>query len=220
MKLISATPSPFARKVRIVAIEKAITLELINDVPWGPDTVVAQFNPLEQLPILIMDDGVPIYGSGFIVDWLERKFPDPALIPEEDCDFILCKKLELISNGVLDACLLYTREAGRADPDQQWLERQERKISGGVAEVGRLIANRPFAVAGRFTLADAAAGTMLASLEFGESIGLRTPAANWRRDNPPLGTYLDEISRRQSFVQTRPVMFDFKFDFAETTVAH
>ena len=38
MKLISATPSPYARKVRIALAEKGLAFELITEVPWNEDT--------------------------------------------------------------------------------------------------------------------------------------------------------------------------------------
>ena len=37
LKLISATPSPYARKVRIALAEKNIAFELITEVPWITD---------------------------------------------------------------------------------------------------------------------------------------------------------------------------------------
>ena len=52
-KLLSATPSPYARKVRIQLAEKGIPFELITEVPWNTDTVTPQYNPLEKLPVLI-----------------------------------------------------------------------------------------------------------------------------------------------------------------------
>ena len=73
MILISATPSPFARKVRISMMEKGIPFDLQNEVPWHADTRTTQFNPLEQLPVLIPDDGDPVYESTYIMDWLEQK---------------------------------------------------------------------------------------------------------------------------------------------------
>lgn len=215
MKLISATPSPFARKVRIVAIEKGIDLEIIDDIPWRSDTIVVGLNPLEQLPILITDADVPIYNSGFIVDWLERTMPEPALIPADDGGFLRCKTLEIIANGVLDAALLYTREIGRSHIDEEWRDRQSRKIVNGVAAVATSIGTRAFAVGDRFTVADAAVGTMLAALEFGEGTGLSTPAGTWRAQHGALGDYLDRLSERRSFTETRPVMFDFEFSPAD-----
>jgi glutathione S-transferase len=55
-RLISATPSPYARKVRIALTEKGIPFELVTEVPWDSDTSTPQYNPLEKLPVLICDD--------------------------------------------------------------------------------------------------------------------------------------------------------------------
>lgn len=211
MKLISASPSPYARKVRIVLIEKGIPFDLENDIPWAAETIVPQFNPLEKLPILITDDGEGIYESRFIVEWLERRFPSPAMIPTDDDGYLACKKLELIADGVIDASLLYTRDTQDPHPDLEWRARQGRKIAGGIAEAARLIGDRPFALGGRFTLADAAIGTMLAAFEFADTVGWRMPESLWRERHPNLAPYLDALNERESFAQTRPVMFDFDF---------
>ncbi len=57
MKLISATPSPYARKVRIALAEKAVPFELVAEVPWNSDTTLPRHNPLEKLPVLVLEDG-------------------------------------------------------------------------------------------------------------------------------------------------------------------
>ena len=59
-KVISATPSPYARKVRIALAEKGVPFELITEVPWDATTKTPDYNPLEKLPILIRDDDDPI----------------------------------------------------------------------------------------------------------------------------------------------------------------
>ena len=46
MKLIIATPSPFARKVRISLLEKKIKYEEIIDIPWNENTITVGVNPL------------------------------------------------------------------------------------------------------------------------------------------------------------------------------
>ena len=53
MILISASPSPFARKVRMALIEKGIAFTVQNEVPWHADSSTPRYNPLEQLPVLI-----------------------------------------------------------------------------------------------------------------------------------------------------------------------
>jgi glutathione S-transferase len=215
LMLISAKPSPWARKVRIVLIEKGISFELINDIPWATTTMAPEFNPLEKLPILVTGTGESVYESRFIVEWLDRRYPEKRMIPVEDDAFLACKKLELLVDGVLDASLLYFTEARRPAPDADWMARQRRKVSGGLAEVARLVGDRSFAVADHFTLADAAAGTMLASLDFGETIGMSSPEGKWRDLHPNLLPYYDGLARRRSFIETQPVWFEYEFSNAK-----
>ena len=75
-RLISATPSPYARKVRIALAEKGIPFELRTEVPWNATTATPSYNPLEKLPVLVLLDGRGVYELRFILEWLEAKHPD------------------------------------------------------------------------------------------------------------------------------------------------
>ena len=209
MQLISATPSPWARKVRILAIEKGIALEVINDIPWAPGTCVPQYNPLEKLPILLTDDGDRIYESRLIVEWLERRFPEPAMIPADDAGYLLAKKFEVLADGTLDAMLLNVFEVTRQHVDSEWEARQRRKVIGGLREIARLVGDRRFAIGGGIGLADAAIGSLLGSLDFSHEQGRTVPGGDWREQHPALAVYFDRLQQRPSFRETRPVMFDF-----------
>ena len=79
--LVNARPSPFGRKVAIVLVEKGLPYEVDYDLPWGEGTRTPEFSPLEQLPILVTEAGEHIYDSAYIVDWLEQRYPQPALLP-------------------------------------------------------------------------------------------------------------------------------------------
>ncbi len=211
MQLISATPSPWARKVRILAIEKGIELEVINDIPWAPGTCVPQYNPLEKLPILLTDDGERIYESRLIVEWLERRFPEPAMIPADNAGYIMAKKFEVLADGTLDAMLLAVFEMTRAQADPEWEARQRRKVDGGLREIARLIGDRRYAIGDRITLADAAIGSLLGSLDFSHEQQRTVPGGDWRELYPLLARYFDRLEERPSFRDTRPIMFDFDF---------
>lgn len=208
LKLISATPSPWARKVRIILHEKNVEFELLNDIPWSAETCVPEHNPLEKLPILLTEQGA-IYESRLIVEWIERRFPDPRMIPEDDRLYIAAKTLEVLADGTLDALLLFNMERSRPHPTAAWAERQLRKILGGFGEVARRIADQRYALLDRFTLADAAIGSMLGAFDMTIQLG-RFSELDWRRDYPDLATYFDGLQQRESFRRTIPVMFDFE----------
>ena len=61
LKLISATPSPFARKVRVALMEKDIPFDLTTVNPWNANERVHPHNPLGKIPFLITDPGTLIY---------------------------------------------------------------------------------------------------------------------------------------------------------------
>ena len=200
LKLISATPSPYARKVRIALTEKNIPFELITEVPWNSDTSVPQYNPLEKLPVLLLEDGGAVYESAFILEWLEKKYPEPALMPAETGAYLEARRYMVLADGICDAFLIYFFETLRAKEHQSapWMARQLRKIEGGVAALARDIGDRDYAVGGRLTLADI---SIVAPLGWFE---VRFPAFDWRRKYPNLARYYDRLSERPSFKATVP----------------
>ncbi len=56
MKLVGSYTSPFVRKLSILLLEKGITFEFINELPYNADNGVAQFNPLGKVPVLVTEE--------------------------------------------------------------------------------------------------------------------------------------------------------------------
>ncbi len=200
MKLISATPSPYARKVRIALAEKSVPFELQTEVPWNDDTSLPQHNPLEKLPVLILDDGATIWESSFILEWIERKFPDPPLLPPDDDGILAHKRMDALATGVCDAFLLvfFERMRPEAHRSQPWIDRQMRKVRGGIAEIARVVGDHPYAVRDAFGIADVSAGSVLGYLD------VRFPELGWRGTHPNLAGYMDGLAARPSFQATMP----------------
>ncbi len=200
-KLISATPSPYARKVRIALIEKGIPFELITEVPWDRTTQTPKYNPLEKLPILITDDGRSVYESRYILEWLEAKHPTPPMLPDDIDGKLSARHMEVLADGVCDAFVLSFFERMRP-PEQQsreWMDRQRRKMDGGLAAIANLIGERDFAVGDRFGLADIAAATVVGYL------AVRDRAYDWQGRHPTLARYSARMEQRPSLAATRPV---------------
>ena len=200
-RLISATPSPYARKVRIQLIEKDIPFELVTEVPWNSDTQTPQHNPLEKLPVLICEDGSSVFESRYINEWIEMMHPEPPLVPSDRDGILAVKRFEIIADGMCDALVLMFFENAREPSKQsrEWYGRQERKLRGGLTEFARVIGDAEFAWGDRFTQADISTGTVLRYLD------VRWPDNPWRREHPNLATYSDRLEERPSFGQTVPV---------------
>lgn len=199
-KVISATPSPYARKVRIALAEKGVAFELQTEVPWDKATRTPQFNPLEKLPILIRQDGDPVYESHLILEFIERHHPEPQLVPADDAGWLLAKRIEVLSDGICDAFVLsfFERHREVAHQSAEWLARQRRKIDGGLTELQRLLGDRAFFIDDGFTLADLAAATALGYLV------VRWPEVNWRDQYPTLIAHNDRMEARPSFQASKP----------------
>jgi len=200
-RLLSATPSPYARKVRIALIEKGIDFELATEVPWNATTETPKWNPLEKLPVLICEDGTSYYESRFILEYLELAHPEPRLVPAETKNLLAAKRLEVLCDGICDAFVLTFMERRRPVEHQsrEWMARQQRKIDGGLAEIAQTIGTSQYAVDGRFSLGDIAAGTVVGYLS------VRWPEYPWRDKHPTLAAYSDRMEQRPSFRATVPV---------------
>jgi glutathione S-transferase len=200
MKLLSATPSPYARKVRIALHEKGIPFELLTEVPWNTDASAPRYNPLGKIPVLILDDGETVYESTLILDYLELVHPQPPLLPEDPAGIIAAKRLEVLADGACDAVVLTFIERQREPAKQsvEWMERQVRKVQAAVDEVARRV--RPdsaFATGQAFGLGDIAVGSMLGYLD------LRFPEIDWRRHRHLVALF-ERLSQRESFRLTVP----------------
>ena len=201
LRLISATPSPYARKVRIALAEKGIPFELVTEVPWDSTTATPQYNPLEKLPVLLLPDGGSVYESHFILEWLEAYYPTPPLLPQDIAGRLAARQVEVLADGVCDAFVLLFFERHRAADQQSeaWIARQRRKIDGGLRALARVAGDRQWLVGDCFGLADIACGTLVRYLD------VRFPELPWRALHPNLAALSDRLEQRPSFRGSVPV---------------
>ena len=203
MKLINAKASPFGRKVAIALIEKGIPFEMIFDEPWSDQTCTPQYNPLEQLPILIADNGEIAFDSTFILEWMERRYPSPPLLPPDDDGILAAKRLQVLAEGVMMAAGAVVSELSRPTPGTAWIERQNRKVAGGIEAIERQVRGKAFAIGDRFGQADIGVGCNLSMLSF-MAADLRIAEIGWRENHPELAAYVDRLEARPSFQKTQP----------------
>lgn len=145
MKLLHSNTSPYARKVRIVAAEKKLELDLEVVDPWSSPADLARINPLGKVPALVMDDSTTLFDSRVIVEYLDGLSPVHRLIPEASRDRIAAKRWEAIADGLCDAAILARLEAGRPDKNEsssKQIERQRSKIAACLEEMARELGER------------------------------------------------------------------------------
>jgi len=200
MKIYSAGPSPYGRKVKMTAKMKGlfdqISFEDADTMPVDNPELQAK-NPLSKIPVLITDAGTAIYDSHVICEYLDGQVAHPVLFPGEGEERWTMLTRASLADGILDAALLLVYEK-RFRPEEKWhddwMRRQQLKIEGGVAY---LEANIPHVERnpdyGHLSIAAA-----LGYLDFRHE-------GRWRDGHPKLVAWLDDFAKSvPAFDATRP----------------
>ena len=200
MKLIASFTSPYARKVRIVMAEKRIDCEFAEENVWSPDTKVGTYNPLGKVPVLVLDDGVTLYDSRVITEYLDGITPVSRLIPEGGRERAMVKRWEALGDGITDAGIAIFLEKKRPEAQQSadWMARQQGKIEAGIAAATRDLGERDYCHGVAMTIGDITLGCALLWLEF------RLPELKWRENHANLRAWIERLEARSSFMESKP----------------
>jgi glutathione S-transferase len=193
--------SPFARKVRIVLEEKGLAYEPVIASPGDPNSGVGNHNPLVKVPVLVRDDGSPVYDSPVIVEYAEGLSSKVRLIPEAFEDRIEVKRWEALADGVMEAVVAISHDLRLPEAERHpaaWHARQQKKVDGGLARMEADLKGRDYCFGNGLTLADIACGVALWYMD------RVLPQQDWRATHPRLKDHDAFLSRRPSFQATLP----------------
>jgi glutathione S-transferase len=91
---INGSPlSPYVRKVLVVLDLKGVAYEVDPIVPFFGDDEFTRLSPVRRIPVLI-DDQVTLPDSSVICQYLEDRYPAPALYPAKVADRAQARWLE------------------------------------------------------------------------------------------------------------------------------
>lgn len=199
MKLVASRTSPYARKVRVVLAEKRIEFDFVEENAWNADTTVPQFNPLNKVPVLLLDDETPLFDSRVIVEFLDGVSPVSRLLPEAGRERIMVKRWEALADGIADAgvAIFLERKRPPSKEGEAWMARQRSKVDAGIAMAARDLGDKDFCHGVNLTIADIALACALFWIEF------RLPEIDWRVQHPGLAAWADRIGARPSFAETK-----------------
>lgn len=197
MKLRYSPTSPYVRKVMITAIESGqdSVIEKIPTNPWNPDTDLVDDNPLGKVPALIVDEGMTLFDSPVICEYLSSRV-GAELIPREGLHRWQVLRLQALGDGILDAAVLRLLESRRPEEIQKpdWIERQKQTIARAVDSLEEAVGEW----GDELTLGQITAGAALGYLDF------RFPGDEWRRGRPALTDWYEGFAQRMSMKQTVP----------------
>jgi glutathione S-transferase len=195
MKLTFSPASPFARKVRICAIELGLIdkIELVpaTVAPGTPNEAYAHdINPLRKLPALILDDGTVLVDSFVICEYLDD-LAGNKLIPASGAARWEVKSEHSMLQGMLDAMLLCRYEKllrPEALRWQVWYDDQWDRAWQGFARFEA----QPDVLARPLDITQIALACALGYADF------RFPDCDWRNSFPKLAAFNEKMLQRPS----------------------
>lgn len=195
MKLLYTKRSPYARKVRIVALEKKITLELLEEDLINKSERLTTSNPLGKIPTLIFDHEETLCDSPVICAYLDNLKESPRLIPQDPQERLRVLHLEAIADGIMDALIAAYMEKNRHPGDfhAQFVQTQEDSIHRALKYFDKHIAELK-----NLSLASIAVACAMGYANF------RLPHLIKKESYPDLIKWYQEFSQRPSLLETRP----------------
>jgi len=193
MKLFYNPPSPYARKVLVLAHELGLVdrLTLIPVDPWADPPELIAATPLAKVPALVTGNGVLLTESTAICEYLLRLAGRWTADGDDRHEVWLDRAARAgLAQGLIDASFGLVIER-RRPADTRWSGWSDRLTR---ATRRALKAAR---TSGGFDLGDISLACALAYLDF------RLSELGWRDACPDLAAWLDTVSRRPSMVATR-----------------
>lgn len=198
--------SPFVRKVLVALTEKNLPWELEEVNVFDPPDWFLELSPAKRIPVLrdrsIATEGVAgtIADSSAVCGYLERKYPDPALYPEDPLDYGRALWFEEYADTLVAARigfgLLRTLLAAPARGEPPDLERARKTYHEDLPPLFTYlegaIGDREFLVGDRFSIADIALVSQLAGMRLTR---VAIDAGRW----PNLANYAETHLARPSF---------------------
>ncbi len=199
MKLYSSQLSPFARKVRILILEKNLQgqVDIIDSNPYEATEEHLKANPLSKVPTLELANGESIYDSYVICEYLDALTGEP-LMPQDSGRLQALRHLAL-TDGLLQQTFSIAIELNRREEHQRsmaWADRWGSSLVRGVDALAQMIPD----------FGDSLSLPHIGAVCALDYMDLRAPNyVNWREQQPSLTAWYDTFGQRPAMQQTRPI---------------
>ena len=141
MQLFFATTSAYVRKVMVCANVLGLSgeIERLDSAahPVVRDERIALFNPLAKVPALRTEEGLCLYDSRVICEYLNAR-AQGHLYPKNADARWRSLAWQALGDGIIDAALLARYEFTARPPEKQWqgwADAQLRKVTAALAEI-------------------------------------------------------------------------------------
>lgn len=197
-----------SRRVWIALLEKGLPFELVEVNLMGGEQFQPEFlamNPYHHIPVLV-DGETTVIESFAILDYLEAKYPEPALMPRDAAAIATVRMVQMAThNELMNALGPLTRQFmgfGQVAPEEVEKAKQQAAVSLRFFE--SKLADQPFFGGDHLSQADIILG--IVTSWFGDmNISLA--------EFPRLQRWMEQLQQRPAWQKTQPTadaIADFK----------
>lgn len=203
MQLFYSPTSPYARKCRVVARERGLMadLEEVACNPMEDPAALHAGNPLGKVPCLVLDDGMAIFDSPVIAEYLDGLGNAPALVPAAGSARFNVLVAAALAQGMTDSALSMTMEGRRPETQRspEAVARWRASIVRGLDRMADHLQGLPGAMTpDGLTMGHIACGALLGYLD------LRHATLQWRQGRDELAGWFESFNARPSMRETDP----------------
>ncbi|MGI9404497.1 MAG: glutathione S-transferase family protein [Hyphomicrobium sp.] len=200
MRIIETRPAPNPRRIRIFLAEKGIEIPFEETDLIGGELKTAEFtaiNPMQRVPVLVLDDGTAISESVAICRYFEELHPEPALFGR---GAVGRAKVEMwnrrVEQGLFTAITHVFRhlnpkmahlEVPQVAP---WGEANKPKVKEMLGLLDDVLAWHHYVAGNEYSIADI---TALVAIDF-----MKPARLEWREGHPNIERWHAEVSARPS----------------------
>ena len=197
MKLAYSPASPYVRKVTACAIARGIDDKVERMKIGTTDPALLPLNPLSKVPTLITDDGMSLYDSPVICQYLDSIGTAPKLYPAPGPALWTALRQEALADGILDATQPRRREIALPQDEGRkgYIALQQGKVSRALDALEKEAGSLGMLT----TIGEIAIGCALGYLEF------RYANEPWRPGHPKLEAWYAKVVALPPLAQTMPV---------------
>ena len=191
MKLTASGASPYVRKAMVCAMLRGLDAQIEKWVITTTDPVLAQSNPLAKVPTLLTDDGLALFDSPVICEYLDSVGSAAPLFPAMGPARWKALRLHAIGVGILDASQPRRREIALPQDEGRigYIALQRGKVSRALDDLEK----------------EADGLKQLSTIGELGYLDFRFANEPWRPGHPKLTAWYESVVTLPAMAQTMPV---------------
>ena len=153
MKLYTTRACPFTARIKIVVALKELEVELVDPSEIG----LEQFSldvPERRIPALVMEDGQILVESESICEYLEEKFPECPVFPDDLIERAELRKWSRRADIDLGQCFVPFQMMQSFGKSQALVEQVEEMFTKTLKMIERQLGEGPYIMGQRLTHVD------------------------------------------------------------------